>query len=423
MDRKSMLAAVAATSALALGLSGCAGGGNEGGNAEGQGGSIDVFMNMPTGSPQEKVMNDLVAKFEDQTGSTINISYAASTFEEDMKVKMASDSVPDIFSTHGWSVLRYGPFLRPLNDQPWADKVNPGLENVMYDDDGNIYALPLEYGTSGLIVNHAILNEVGVDESDLQSWEDVEATMKKIKDELGIAPFTASGKESNAGDIANFMASGAFTQDEADAFKEGTFGVELWQKGVTDHIANWQENGFINPDYVSATLDDMSRQLADGTAAFALSWPFVISTAYEYNPDADLGFMPIPGVEGPYLVGGEGVSAFGVSKNSKNEKLALEFLNFLAEPENAVPLLESMGVYSGLTNIEVDLGSIQPSFDKYVGPGDIPTMPFFDRVYLPNGMWDTIITTTDGVINGQMTSQEAAQQMADQYETLYSQQQ
>lgn len=97
MDRKSMLAAVAATSALALGLSGCAGDGNEGGNAEGQGGSIDVFMNMPTGSPQEKVMNDLVAKFEDQTGSTINISYAASTFEEDMKVKMASDSVPDIF--------------------------------------------------------------------------------------------------------------------------------------------------------------------------------------------------------------------------------------------------------------------------------------------------------------------------------------
>ena len=49
-------------------------------------------------------------------------------------------------------------------------------------------------------------------------------------------------------------------------------------------------------------------------------------------------------------------------------------------------------------------------------------MPFFDRLYLPNGMWNTIITTTDGVINGQMTAEVAAQQMADQYQTLYSQQ-
>lgn len=166
----------------------------------------------------------------------------------------------------------------------------------------------------------------------------------------------------------------------------------------------------------------MSRQLADNTAAFAISWPFVLSTAYEYNPDANLGFMPMPGVDGPYMVGGEGVSAFGVSKTSQNEELALKYVDFLAQPENAKPFLEAMGAYAGLTNVEVDLGNLQPSFDKYVAPGEIPTMPFFDRLYLPNGMWNTIITTTDGVINGQMTAEVAAQQMADQYQTLYSQQ-
>ena len=122
------------------------------------------------------------------------------------------------------------------------------------------------------------------------------------------------------------------------------------------------------------------------------------------------------------MVGGEGVSAFGVSKTSKNEELALKYVDFLAQPENAKPFLEAMGAYAGLTNVEVDLGNLQPSFDKYVAGGEIPTMPFFDRLYLPNGMWNTIITTTDGVINGQMTAEVAAQQMADQYQTLYSQQ-
>lgn len=421
MNRKSVLAAIAATSALALGLTGCSGGGNEGGNAEGGGGSLEVFMNMPTGSPQESMMNELVAEFEDQTGAAIDISYVSGTYEDEMKVKMASDSVPDVFITHGWSVNRYSPFLRPLNDQPWVEYVNPGLDNVMFDDEGNIYALPLEYGTTGLIVNYDVLEQVGVNAEDFKSWDDVEDAMQKMKDELGIHPFTSSAKDTNAGNIANFIASGAFTEEQNAIFRDQEFDKELWQEGVTDRIQSWQEKGFFNPDYTSATVDDMARQLADGTAAFALEWTSTLSTAYEYNPDANLGFVPIPGVDGEYLVGGEGINAFGVSKTAKDEDLALEFLNFVAEPENAQRLLESLGAYSGLTNVDIDLGTIQPSFDKYVAPGDIPTMPFFDRVYLPNGMWDTIVTTTDGVINGQMTSEVAAQQMADQYQTLRSQ--
>lgn len=422
MRKGKIFVATVAASALALGLAGCSGGSGSDAGGSADGGSIDVFMNMPTGSPQEAKIKELTAKFESETNSKVNPTIASSSFEDDMKVKMASDSVPDVFSTHGWSVNRYSPYLRPLNDRPWAEYVSKGLDKVMYDADGNIYALPLEYSTTGLLVNYEILDKVGVDPDSLKTWDDVDAAMQKIKDELNISPITASGKESNAGDIGNYIASGAFTPEQNEAFKNGDFSTELWAQGVTSHVQKWQEKGFFNPDYVSATLDDMSRQLADNTAAFAISWPFVLSTAYEYNPDANLGFMPMPGVDGPYMVGGEGVSAFGVSKTSQNEELALKYVDFLAQPENAKPFLEAMGAYAGLTNVEVDLGNLQPSFDKYVAPGEIPTMPFFDRLYLPNGMWNTIITTTDGVINGQMTAEVAAQQMADQYQTLYSQQ-
>lgn len=378
-------------------------------------------MNMPSGSPQEKEMKALVADFEKETGVTVNLTTATTTYEADLKVKMASGDLPDVFATHGWSVTRYAPFLTPLENEEWASRMNPSLDKVMFDEEGHLYALPLEFGMSGLLVNYDLLDEVGVDTDTLTTWDAVESAMAKVKD-AGKIPITAAGKEANSGDIANFTASGAYTTDQLETFLDGTFDTSLWEDGVTNRIESWAEKRYFNPDYVSATLDDMSRQFADGSAAFALSWPFVLGTAMEYNADANLGFIPIPGVEGQYLVGGEGVQAFGVAKDSKNPEAALAFLDFLAQPANATALMEATGAYSGLTDVEVDLGALQKSYDQWVASGKIPTMPFFDRVYLPSGMWDTIITTTDGVINLQLTSTAAAEQMQAQFTTLFTQQ-
>jgi len=58
------------------------------------------------------------------------------------------------------------------------------------------------------------------------------------------------------------------------------------------------------------------------------------------------------------------------------------------------------------------------SYDAFVKPGDLPLKPYFDRVYLPNGIWDTMVTTTDGVITGQMTPADAVKQMKSSYDSL-----
>lgn len=423
MRRKSFLTLSAVAAAAALTLSACGGSdaGQSGaaGGSKGGEGTIEFFMNAPTGSPQEETMKELVKEFEEETGIHVALTTKAAGFEDDVKVKMASGDLPDVFSTHGWSVLRYAPFLIPLEDEPWAEYLNPGLEDVMLDDDGHLYALPLEYGITGLLANLSLLEEQGIDVDSLQTWDGLTAAMEKLH-EAGISPITSAGKDNNSGDIGNWLASGQLTQEEDDSFLEGEFSTELWEDAVTNRVQEWADNGWFNADYVSATFDDMSRQLADGSAAFAMSWPFVLNTAHEFNPDVELGFIPIPGLE-PYLVGGEGVSSFGIAKDSKDPEAAKQFLAFLAEPANAERLMEAGGTYSGLTNVEVDLGILQPSYDTYVAPGEIRVAPYFDRVYLPSGMWDTIITTTDAVINKQMDSQQASDAMQAQFKTLYGQ--
>ncbi len=410
--------AVAATAAMAL--TACGGGADQSGSAGG--GSLDVYLDMSQGSPVYAKMQELVAQFEEQSGTTIDLSIdGTESYEKEMKVRLASSNVPDIFSTHGWSLLRYSPFLEPLTDQPWVGDVNKGLDSAMKDQDGNIYALPIEYTVTGLSVNFDVLDEAGVDPESIKTWDDFDAACAKVL-AAGKTPIATSGKGSGAGNIADFIASGAFTADEQKSFTDGTFLGDQWTAKVLDLVQDWTDKGYFNPDYSSATDDDVARLFGQGDAAFAMRQPSALQAALTLNPDANIGFIPMPSATGDqYLVGGEGVNAYGVSKDSENKQAALDFLAFLAKPENASALAKATGTYSGLTTATPDLGTLQSSYDKWVAPEQIPTNPFFDRVYLPNGIWDTMIATTDSVITGQSTPEAATQQLADQYQTLYSQ--
>ncbi|MCI1787620.1 MAG: ABC transporter substrate-binding protein [Actinomyces sp.] len=412
-----------AVTALALALTGCSEGGQSG-ESGASGDALDVYLNMTTGSAQYAAIQDLAQAFEDQTGTPVNITIDSSNFENNMKVRMAAGNLPDVWTTHGWSVLRYGPFLEPLTDRPWAQYVNKGLDESMRDDSGTLYALPIDYTVTGVLTNFDVLDEAGVDPGSIATWDDFDTALAKIK-AIGKTPLVSSGKDSGpAGDLANVIAANAFTDDQLEEFTNGTFDTDAYQKGVLDRIGGWAQQGYFSADYVSASIDDMSKQLATGEAAFAGGQPSLLATSLTYNPDANVGFIPFPsnGSSGQYLVGGEGMAAFGVWKDSPRKDDALAFLDFLAEPDNASVLLKAYGSYSGLTNVSIDLGTLQPSYDQWVAPAELPTKPFFDRVYLPNGMWSTMVSSTDAVISQQASPAEGTKQMADQYATLFGQQ-
>ncbi|MCI1787365.1 MAG: ABC transporter substrate-binding protein [Actinomyces sp.] len=417
---KRTIGVVAMATAAVMGLAACGGSGQSG--ASGEGGTLEVYLDMSTGSPVYAEMKTLVDTYQQETGTSIDLSIdGTESYEKEMKVRMASSNLPDVFSTHGWSLLRYSPFLEPLTDQSWVKDVNTGLDSAMKDSDGNIYALPIEYTVTGLSVNFDVLEEAGVDPDSIATWDDFDAAAAKVK-AAGKTAIACSGKGSGAGNIADFIASGAFADDQLASFTNGDFLSDAWTGNVLDRVADWSEKGYFNPDYSSATDDDVARLMGQGEAAFAMRQPSALQAALDLNPDANIGFIPMPTDSGQgYLVGGEGVNAYGVSKTSENKEAALAFLDFLAQPENATALAEATGTYSGLTTAEPDLGTLQSSYDTWVAPEELPTNPFFDRVYLPNGIWDTMIATTDSVITGQSDASSATRQLADQYNTLYSQ--
>lgn len=371
-------------------------------------------------SPLLAALQQATKSFEQEHPDiTVDLRTGGNDYESQMKVRLAANNPPDIWATHGWSRDRYRSFLAPLQDEPWAKHFNTALDTAMKDADGNFYALPVDTAVSGLIVNETVLDKAGLASGDITDWQSFIDAAGKVADS-GAVPLTLAGsKDGSAGNVVDWLAPGAFTEEQLASFSKGSFQKGAYEK-LLDVLEQFRTSGWINPDYSSATGDDMARALAENRAAFALSSNSLIAQAQQYAPDAKLQFIPVPALNGSgsYLIGGEN-TAFGVAKAGKHLAEAKEYLAYLAKPEVDAALAESTGSLPGLTNVQSDLGSLAPSYEQYVTPGKVPLKPYFDRVSLPNGMWNTVVTTADSVVACQSSPAESTKKMASDFTTLY----
>lgn len=415
-SRATTVAAASVAATLLLALTGCSGGSAESGT------TIEFQTNATVDSKLMIALEEVTAAFEEANpGVTIDLVAPSSQYEADMKVRLAAGDAPDIFATHGWSLLRYSEFLEPLQNEAWAANFNPALDSAMRNDAGEFFALPIDTDVAGIIYNADVLTAAGVDPDSISTWDDFAEAAAAV-DASGIAPIAVSGKDGGpAGNLTDWIVAGAYTPEQLDELSAGSF-VDAPYATTLDLIDGWRTSGYFNPDYSSATSDDVSRALADGNAAFVFSQNQAANNALQYNPDANLGFMPVPSLteQNPYLVGGE-FNAFGISKTSEHLDDAKAYLAFLAQPENITVLAESVGNLPGLTDASADLGPLQESFDTHVISGSAPLVPYFDRVYLPNGMWNTMVTTTDSIITGQSSVDQAVTQVDADFTSLWGQ--
>lgn len=413
---------ISAGVAAALLLAGCSS--TSGGTGGTTGGTLQVQTGFASGSPLLKELTTLANAYTKKHPSVkFNLIPSTANYEQTLKVDLAAHNAPDIWMTHGWSRDRYSQFLVNLQSQAWNKKVNPALDSAMRSSSGAIYALPLDTDVSGIVYNEDVLKKAGIDPATLKTWSAFNAASAKIK-AMGITPVEVSEKANGpAGNLIDWIAPGMYTTSALGKLKKGTF-VDADYQPMLDQISTWSKNGFINSDYTSATQDDMSRALANGTAAFVFQQNAVATQAFVYNPNAKLGFFPIPSnspssTNGkPYLLGGE-MDAFGVSNTSKLKQDGIAFLDFLAQPANEAAMAKAAGAIPGLTTAKATQSTILDSYTTWVTKGKTPLEPYFDRVYLPNGAWNTVVTTADSVITGQATPAAATGQMATQFKSLY----
>lgn len=346
-------------------------------------------------------------------------------YENTMKTKMAANDLPDLWTTHGWSVIRYSEYLRKLNDRPWYGKISPSIKPVVSDASGNVFVLPMDIDMAGIVFNKDVLDQARVDPFAIKTWQDFMAACEKIK-AIGKTAVDIGGRSGDdrwtVGNFYDWVAPSFLVTNPkanfAKALADGSFDWNNW-KPVAQLLLTFRDKGYLNPDYTQGTWQLVGQNFAAGKDGFGFFGNYLIGEAKKYNPKGRYGFMPVPAASAgdtPTLITGER-TAIGVWKDSKAMEVALKFLDYLALPRNINLVAKGNAIPTGLAGegYRTDAGELTQYFEKVKG---YRTFPYFDRVYLPSGMWDTMCVTGVGLLANSMTVQQAADEMGNTYKTL-----
>lgn len=402
-------------------------------NAE-SGATIEVAYNLTT--EDFSVFEQITKDFTAETGINVTIYNGGDDYESAMKTRMSSGDLPDMWTTHGWSLIRYSEYMMNLNDQDWVANIDSGLKDVITNDDGELFILPITQAVAAIMYNKDVLEAAGVDATQIRTWEDFDAACAAVKEKTDAAPIEiclGDGYDSYSLEVIwpTLLTNPDLADNYAEALQDGSFDWDANGKEGMQMLANWYEAGYMNEDYVSCKKDDICKALANNEGAFTLYSTEMIPSVLAYNENANIGILPAPAKDengASYFGTGEGnFSCFGIWKDTEYADECKQFLEYLARPEVAVKIVQIDGGIPALTTIELDetdkaayttnaFKEAQTQFD-----GDLTYDNFFDREYLPSGMWsvmaDSVSTLlADGDPEGSMD--EAITMVADNYNDL-----
>lgn len=215
--------------------------------------------------------------------------------------------------------------------------------------------------------------------------------------------------------------------ESREALKDGSFDFTK-NTQFLDLYAELYDNGWFNEDIFTADQTTQFKYLGSGDYGF-IPWgsPANIQTIKTYTPDVNFGIIPVPAVEeggnAAYTVG-EG-SCLAISNTSENIDCCKALLNFLLEKDNLTEYCTANGGMPGLSDVTPEDSESLELYKKSVeAAGDnITYSNFFDREYLPSGMWNVMQETMAKLYNGEVGTAkdrvaEAASYFQENYKTL-----
>ena len=338
-------------------------------------------------------LRDLIAAFNEETGAEITLTeYADADYESALKTRMASNEMPDIFETHGWSRLRYGEFLEPVNDEPWYQYENDVARGILEGDGGVGYALMMTSSCLANIWNYTVCMEHGVDPWEIETMDQFYEAIQKLVDD-GIVPFV---NHNSAGDLTHTAGLYTSYDDALEPLGEeqlnGTYKFDPTFKPQLEFWADMIEMGAMWEDRSTMDTDAQNERMASGKSVLYYSnGTGYAETCHDLNPEYEYVCTPYPAIkEGAkrYVAGGEGYT-IGVYNESPNKEVGMAFLSYAAE--NGQTLVNKMGGLPALTNLTPDETSYATQLanecmEKYP---EAVYVNMWDREYMPSGMWGT----------------------------------
>ncbi|MFZ4892893.1 extracellular solute-binding protein [Plantibacter sp. Mn2098] len=333
-NRAVAVGVVASTAALAL--AGCSITGvtsSSGGDAAT--GTVNAIFATDAGYTEDNI-NSMIASFEKANPKiTVKPTFVTYNALHDKEVTAAPTGSYDIVHMDVvWPAeFAKAGIIADVTDRvpkSWSeDMLGGALDSAKYD--GKWYGVPWEPSSKLLFFNTALLASVGASPADLDSWQDVLAVAKRIKEAGTVKyPISWSWSQSEAlvCDFAQLLGSfgGSFFDSSGKLDINSPQAVQTveWMKSTID-------DGLTDPASLSFVEDDVNKSLAAGRSAIGLNWNSTFSALQDASQSVSagsIGVLPTPVGPTGSRKSVNGSMALAITESSKVKTAAWKFIEY-----------------------------------------------------------------------------------------------
>jgi raffinose/stachyose/melibiose transport system substrate-binding protein len=305
--RHAALVAMATASVLfAAGCSAGSLGSSEGGGAGGSAGAVTItFLHGNTDTEVASAKAVIEAFQAANPNITVKSDSRPGGSEGDnlVKTRLATGDMSEVFIYNNGSLLaalKPAQNLLPMDDQPWAGKLNKTYQDSTTVD-GKLYGAPWGTAQGGAVLyNIPMYKKLGLQIP--KTWDEFMKNNEAIKKDGSAAPVEQSYGETWTsqlfvlGDYHNVEAAVPTFAADYTAGKSKYANTPAAQAGF-QHIQEVHEAGYFNKDFASAKLNDGIKAVATGSAVHYPQLGGVSANIENVAPgkSKDVGFFPLPG--------------------------------------------------------------------------------------------------------------------------------
>lgn len=319
--------------------------------------SGDCFMEVEEGATitfsgwgdatEQQIYRDSIERFKEVCPAvTVNYEPIPEEFQTKLKAAMAGGTAPDVFYVDDQLMTAFAPNgqLLPLNDLMAeagvsADDFLPQLMPI-FTLDGQVYALPKDWGTLGLIYLPAAFEEAGIDPpTEDWTWEDLREAANAIAENTDYAGYC------QAADWARFApwvfsAGGTFASEDFTTASLDTPEVKEMAQMQKDML---DEGSLVRPSDVGAGW--CGEAIGKELVGMTLEGGWMVNFMRNDYPDVEWRAVLIP--QGPagradiIFTNGLGVNGF-----TEYPRASAAFVFFVTGAENQGEIVSTGFAYS-----------------------------------------------------------------------------
>lgn len=311
----------------------------------------------------------------DNAYDKMSVGFQAGTGLPDV-VTIETDAAPGYITQFPKGMLDLNPILG--GDEADFD---PFKWSAGSDADGSLRIAPWDSGTVALYYRTDIVQEAGVDIESVETWDDLIAAGKAIKEKTGHTLLSTDiaaggGFQMLLQQLGQglFNEAGEITLDSPEAVRVLTMLQEMNEAGLIKNVTGW---------------DGRVTSAKDGDSAVTAEAVWWIGTLQGDAPELSgkYAVLPLPAFdEGGTRTSNNGGSGLAVPAQAKNPQLAAAFVDFvLADADNQASMMTNEGLFpSYLPALKADYFSEpveyfggQPVYETFAElTGEIPPIVY-----------------------------------------------